>query len=96
MGKLATPGFLMGFLGIEIGTFFMWLMGRSGSFGLMGISMTGAVINNSVQLAIAAWFIVKSVAIMYLYPYFVVIGTISAIANAILAYIVLKRIGEFL
>ena len=93
-GRLATPGFFMGIAGILTAALVMWVMSRlKNRFGLLGISLAGAVANNSIQLTFAAIFLVKNNGIFSLYPYFIMIGSISSIANAIITKIVLDRIG---
>lgn len=95
-GKIATPGFLMGLSGVSGSVAVMWYMWKTNIFGLAGISITGAAVNNLIQLTIAAFYIIGDLRIFELYPYFFLTGSISAFINAYVAYEVLKRVGESL
>ncbi len=93
-GRLVTPMYLMSVCGLTVAVTTMWAISRkNGHFGLVGISLAGAITNNTVQLAIAAAFIIRNVALFLIYPYFLILGSIAAVANAAIAYSVLKRAG---
>ncbi|HNR80061.1 MAG TPA: Gx transporter family protein, partial [Mesotoga infera] len=70
------------------------LLSRSRLFGMAGVSLAGAAVSNLVQLFVAAWLIVRSGEILYLYPYMLLLGSISALINAYIAHEVIRRIGD--
>ena len=92
-GRIGTPGFIMGFSGVLVSACLMWLLSKTRLFGFAGISLAGAAMSNFVQLFIAAYLIIKSREILFLYPYMLLLGTISALINAYIAYEVIRRIG---
>ncbi|AKI96540.1 Gx transporter family protein [Kosmotoga pacifica] len=94
-GKIATPGFLMGLFGVSSSAALMWLMSRAKIFGLAGISVAGAAVNNLIQLSIAAFYVVREPGLLGLYPYFALTGSLSALINAYIAFKVLERVGDF-
>lgn len=93
-GRLATPGFLMGITGSLSSGAVMWLLNRTERFGLVGISLAGASASNLTQLLVAYALIVKSMEIVFLYPYMLVMGSISALINAYIAFEVIRRMGD--
>jgi len=95
-GRLATPGFLMGISGASTSASVMWLLSRTEKFGLIGISLVGASVNNFTQLLVASTLVVKSFEIVFLYPYMLLLGSISAVINAYIAFEVIRRIGDTL
>ncbi|WP_257211958.1 MULTISPECIES: Gx transporter family protein [unclassified Mesotoga] len=95
-GRLATPGFLMGVAGAVSSAATMWLMNKTGKFGLFGISIAGAAVSNFSQLMVASSLIIKNIEIIFLYPYMLVLGSISASINAYVAFEVIRRMGDSL
>lgn len=95
-GRLATPGFLMGIAGSLSSGAVMWFLSRTERFGLVGISLAGASASNLIQLLVAYALIVKSIEIVFLYPYMLIMGSISALINAYIAFEVIRRMGDTL
>ncbi|MBN2219206.1 MAG: Gx transporter family protein [Kosmotogaceae bacterium] len=95
-GRLATPGFLMGVAGTASAAATMWLLNKTRKFGLLGISIAGAAVSNFSQLMVASSLIVKSIEIIFLYPYMLILGSISASINAYVAFEVIRRMGDSL
>ncbi len=95
-GRLATPGFLMGITGSLSSAAVMWLLNRTKKFGLVGISLAGASVSNLIQLLVASALIVKSIEIVFIYPYMLIMGSISALINAYIAFEVIRRMGDTL
>lgn len=94
-GKFATVGYLMGISGLVVASVFMlFLYRRKNKFGLISISITGAALNNFIQLLIASSLIVKNSNVLVLYPYYLIIGSISAVANAFIVVFIYERTGE--
>jgi heptaprenyl diphosphate synthase len=82
-GRILSPTFWMGFFGaisaaiVERALFKM-------KFGYVGASLAGSAMNNLVQVSIGA-VIIKSRGIFSLLPFFLIFGSVSAIANAYIA-----------
>lgn len=94
-GRFATVGYLMGITGLVVSSLLMlFLFKRKGKFGLLSISITGAAVNNFIQLIIAAFLIVKNHNVLMLYPYYLIIGSISAVANALIVVFIYERTGK--
>jgi len=87
---------LMGVTGSLSSGAMMWLLNRTGKFGLVGVSLAGASVSNLVQLLVASALVVKSVEIVLIYPYMLVMGSISALINAYIAFEVIRRMGDTL
>lgn len=86
-GRLLSLPFILGISGVTVSTLmmylFLFLMGSH--LGYVGLSMLGAFVNNLVQLLILM-FLLKNRFVLYQLPYFTVLGSISAIVNAVIAY----------
>jgi heptaprenyl diphosphate synthase len=66
------------------------------SFGYLGISLTGALANNFFQLLFAGVFIMGTFRVITIFPYFALVGSISAIINALIAHRIRVKSGDFL
>ncbi len=96
-GRLMTPGYIMGLGGALLAVLTMWLLYRSRKeFGYLGISLSGALINNSFQLVYAGIFILGTLRIVSIFPYFAVVGSISAVVNAVIAHRINIKSGDIL
>lgn len=82
-GTLFSFPFLLGFGGVISGAVAMILARKTRLFGISGISIIGACVNNTVQLFLAS-IIVRSQQVMALMPYIILVGTVSAVVNAII------------
>ncbi|MGC9383637.1 MAG: Gx transporter family protein [Kosmotogaceae bacterium] len=96
-GRLMTPGYVMGLGGAIVAVLVMWSLYRSKmSFGYLGISLTGALANNFFQLLFAGVFIMGTFRVITIFPYFALVGSISAIINALIAHRIRVKSGDFL
>jgi len=84
-GRLFSPAFFLGTVGGVGGASTMALLFRANRFGLVGISLGGALVNNLLQLTLAATWLLGNQGVFLLTPLVVLMGSFSAIANAFLA-----------
>ena len=94
-GTLLTPGFLMS----AFGTFFALLVMilffyLPLGFGIIGISVIGAVVHNLTQLVVVRWVLINNDSIFLLIPVMLVLGLISGIISGYFAYY-LKGIFQY-
>ncbi|MFO7881723.1 MAG: Gx transporter family protein [Kosmotogaceae bacterium] len=96
-GRLMTPGYVMGLGGVVIAVLIMWLLyGSRKDFGYIGISLSGALVNNFFQLVFAGVFIMGTLRVINIFPFFAIVGSISAIVNAIIAHSIKMKSGDIL
>ena len=69
----------------------MVLLNRTGLFGVMGISVFGAVLHNLGQIAVA-WFILKTQALVYYLPFLLFSAVAGGVVTGIIAAVLIKRI----
>jgi heptaprenyl diphosphate synthase len=82
-GKLFSPVFFMGLFGAISSAFLMsFLAKKIKNISVLSISEIGAFFSNCVQAVIAGFFILKSDAIIYYFPYMIFFGIITAFLNA--------------
>ncbi len=90
-GKFLSPTFMMGAGGSVVATIAMSLTFKMfKKSGLIFHSVIGALINNLVQVTIAAQIVATWAIVAYL-PYMEIMGILSGVANAIVATILIKR-----
>lgn len=82
-GTLFSVPFFLGFTGVITGSVAMILASKTKVFGLAGVSVAGAMVNNLTQMTLAS-LVVRSPLVYRLLPYVVILGTISAVVNAII------------
>jgi len=97
LGTLGSPTFFLSFGGATISCIAMSIMPHSRSqnptpFGLTGVSVTGAVTHNLVQLVLAWVLFIKHGGILWLTPVLIVAGVITGVITAQIAGYVLKRL----
>ena len=83
VGRIMSPTFWMGFFG-SIGAAVVERALYRMKFGYIGMSLSGSIVNNVVQMFFGA-VMIKSKEIFLLLPLFLVMGSISAIANVYIA-----------
>jgi len=98
LGTLGSPIFFLSFGGATISCIAMGTVphGRSQNparFGLTGVSVTGAVTHNLVQLALAWILFTKHPGILWLAPILIVAGVITGVITAQIAGYVLKELS---
>ncbi len=82
-GRIFSPPFFMGFFGSIAAAIVETMLFRF-KFGYVGASIAGSAVNNLVQMIIGA-FLIKSRYIFSFLPLFLIIGSISALANVYIA-----------
>ncbi|PLV60355.1 Gx transporter family protein [Thermotoga sp. KOL6] len=82
-GRFLSPSFLTGFFGAISAATIESLLARFG-FGYLGLSLSGASMNNFVQLIVIS-FILENTKAFSLLPVMMNLGLISATANAFIA-----------
>lgn len=91
-GNLFTPGF---FLSISGGIFAVTAMGiffHLGIFGIISVSITGAIFHNVGQLLFAIYILFKNSVIWYLLPVLFLAGLITGFIVGLFSFYLLKRI----
>ena len=87
VGTLLTPGFLMSFFGTFFALlamiFFFYLPLK---FGIIGISVVGAIIHNLSQLVVVRLILINNDSIFFLTPVMLILGLISGIISGYFAY----------
>ena len=94
LGTSGSPAFFLSFGGATISCIAMGIIPRGRSrnparFGLTGVSVTGAVTHNLVQLALAWVLFIKHGGILWLAPVLMVTGVITGVITAQIAGYVL-------
>jgi heptaprenyl diphosphate synthase len=93
LGTLFNPIFLLSFSGALVSLVVMSVVYyKFKSFGIVGISILGAVFHNIAQLLLAYLFIIKQVEIFWLLPYFVWISIFSGLLIGLAAWILKLKI----
>ena len=87
--------FLYSLFGGVLSLIIMQLLKRNGKFGMIGISVAGAVSHNIGQL-ICARLILSSLNVWVYLPMLIFIGIISGIIIGVLAELTLKRLANHL
>jgi len=82
-GRIFSPPFFMGFFGSIAAAIVESALFRL-KFGYTGASLAGSAVNNLVQMLVGA-FLIKSKYIFSFLPMFLIIGSVSALANAYIA-----------
>lgn len=81
----SLAGALVSFLG-------MWIVKRSGKFGVVGVSVVGGVMHNVGQLLVAV-FVLETTGLLYYYgPVLLVAGVITGMLIGVITVEVLKRV----
>ena len=70
----------------------MALLKKSGFFGVIGVSVCGAVLHNLGQIGVA-WLILKTQALVYYLPFLLFSAVAGGIVIGIISAVVIKRIN---
>ena len=70
----------------------MGLLKKSGFFGVIGVSVCGAVLHNLGQIGVA-WLILKTQALVYYLPFLLFSAVAGGIVIGIISAVVIKRIN---
>ena len=81
--------FLYSLAGGVLSLFLMFLLKKFKVFDETGVSVSGAVMHNAAQLAVAA--LITSEAILYYMPVLIIAGVVFGVINGLLLKLVIKR-----
>lgn len=70
----------------------MALLKKSGFFGTVGVSVSGAVLHNLGQIGIAC-FILRTQALVYYLPFLILSAVVASIVIGIIAAVLVERLG---
>ncbi len=84
-GLYSAAGAILSLLG-------MALLKKSGFFGTVGVSVSGAVLHNLGQIGIAC-FILKTQALVYYLPFLILSAVVSGVVIGIVSAVLVERIG---
>ena len=84
-GLYSAAGAILSLLG-------MALLKKSGFFGTVGVSVSGAVLHNLGQIGIAC-FILKTQALVYYLPFLILSAVVAGVVIGIIAAVLVERLG---
>ena len=84
-GLYSAAGAILSFLG-------MALLKKSGFFGTVGVSVSGAVLHNLGQIGIAC-FILRTQALVYYLPFLILSAVLSGVVIGIISAVLVERLG---
>ncbi len=84
-GLYSAAGAILSLLG-------MALLKKSGLFGTVGVSVSGAVLHNLGQIGIAC-FILKTQALVYYLPFLILSAVVSGVVIGIVSAVLVDRLG---
>ena len=84
-GLYSAAGAILSLLG-------MALLKRSGFFGTVGVSVSGAVLHNLGQIGIAC-FILRTQALVYYLPFLILSAVLSGVVIGIISAVLVERLG---
>ena len=83
-GLYSLAGALISLLG-------MALLKKTGFFGVLGVSVSGAVLHNLGQIAVA-WLILKTGALVYYLPFLLFSAVVGGVVIGLVAAVVIERV----
>ena len=84
-GLYSAAGAILSLLG-------MALLKKSGFFGTVGVSVSGAVLHNLGQIGIAC-FILRTQALVYYLPFLILSAVLSGVVIGIISAVLVERLG---
>lgn len=84
-GLYSAAGAILSLLG-------MALLKKSGFFGTVGVSVSGAVLHNLGQIGVAC-FILKTQALVYYLPFLILSAVVAGVVIGIIAAVLVERLG---
>lgn len=84
-GLYSAAGAILSLLG-------MALLRKSGFFGTVGVSVSGAVLHNLGQIGIAC-FILRTQALVYYLPFLILSAVLSGVVIGIISAVLVERLG---
>ena len=100
MGTFLTPTFILSFSGAITSTIVMWGFWQISyrlpkyGFGLVGISVLGAIIHNITQIIFAYYLLIKHPSIFYFLPWLVLSGVVMGWLTGLVTIEVLKKLSS--
>lgn len=91
-GTLFTPGFFLSLSGGLSAVVLMGILYRSQIFGILTVSIAGALMHNLAQLLIAIYLLFNNPILWYLWPYLLVTGMATGLVIGLFSYYLLRRI----
>ncbi len=96
IGTFLSPAFVLSFSGAVTAALVMGLLYRPlGKLSPLGVSISGAVIHNLIQILIVYLIFVKHPGIMFIFPLLLAASVITGGLNGYLAKKIVPRIAEF-
>lgn len=93
-GTFLTPGFFLSFTGGLAAVSAMGLLYKARYFGVLTVSVGGAMCHNTFQLLIATLFFFKNPVLWYLLPYLLLTAAITGSAIGWFSFYLLRRIQQ--
>ena len=84
-GLYSAAGAILSLLG-------MALLKKSGFFGTVGVSVSGAVLHNLGQIGVAC-FILRTQALVYYLPFLILSAVVAGVVIGIIAAVLVERLG---
>jgi heptaprenyl diphosphate synthase len=92
-GNLFTPGFFLSISGGLLAVTVMGLFYYLRIFGIISVSVIGAIFHNLGQLLVAVYFLFKNAVIWYLLPVLFLAGLFTGIVIGFFSFYLLRRIA---
>ena len=99
LGTFLTPTFVLSFSGGVVSALVMvllyWLSGRGPfSFGLIGISVGGAVSHIATQVALVYVLFIRSSGVLWLWPWLVLSAVVTGVLTGVIAVQAVRRLAS--
>lgn len=95
LGTFFTPTFFMSFAGALMAALIMGILYRFPmGFGIIGVSISGALVHNFTQLVVAYLFLVRHKGIFLLMPFLILSALVTGYITGYGADYILKRTGH--
>jgi len=91
-GNLFSPGFFLSLSGGLLSVIAMGVFYYLQIFGIISVSVIGAVFHSFGQLLVAIYLLFKNPVLWYLFPYLLLAALFTGIVTGLFSYFLLKRI----
>jgi len=91
-GNLLTPSFFLSATGGAAALVGMILLKQSGGFSIIAVSISGAILHNMAQLALAAEWLFSNNVLWHLLPYLIITAAITGLVIGLFGRALLMRI----